>query len=241
MSKPGRIRLLWQKYSLPPSIRNAIDQVLKDKLTYLPESRLVALALLCGGLAKKTIPGVIVEAGCALGGSSIILAKSKEHQRRLYVYDVFGMIPPPDSEDGDDAHSRYEVIRAGHSNGIGGDSYYGYKKDLYESVLENLCRFGCSTDDDNITLVKGDVEETLEIDDQVSLAHVDVDWYKPVRICMERIVPRLAPGGSIVFDDYFEWSGCRRAVDEYFKNCSAPGFVYDTSSGSLVVTRSDSP
>ena len=36
--------------------------------------------------------------------------------------------------------------------------------------------------------------------------------------CLERIAPRLVPGGRIVLDDYYKWSGCRTAVDEYFKD-----------------------
>jgi asparagine synthase (glutamine-hydrolysing) len=35
--------------------------------------------------------------------------------------------------------------------------------------------------------------------------------------CLERIAPLLVPGGRIVLDDYYMWSGCRRAVDEYFE------------------------
>jgi asparagine synthase (glutamine-hydrolysing) len=34
--------------------------------------------------------------------------------------------------------------------------------------------------------------------------------------CLVRITPRLIPGGVLVIDDYDAWSGCRRAVDEYF-------------------------
>ena len=34
--------------------------------------------------------------------------------------------------------------------------------------------------------------------------------------CLERIAPRLATGGLLIIDDYDAWSGCRRAVDEYF-------------------------
>jgi asparagine synthase (glutamine-hydrolysing) len=34
--------------------------------------------------------------------------------------------------------------------------------------------------------------------------------------CVERISPLLVPGGRLVLDDYYAWSGCRKAVDEYF-------------------------
>ena len=34
--------------------------------------------------------------------------------------------------------------------------------------------------------------------------------------CLTRIVPLLVAGGRIVLDDYYAWSGCQTAVDEYF-------------------------
>jgi macrocin-O-methyltransferase TylF-like protien len=37
-----------------------------------------------------------------------------------------------------------------------------------------------------------------------------------VKTWVERIEPQLSPGGVRVIDDYDHWSGCRKAVDEYF-------------------------
>lgn len=39
--------------------------------------------------------------------------------------------------------------------------------------------------------------------------------------CLERIEPRLVSGGILVIDDDDTWSGCRRAVDEYFADKQA--------------------
>jgi asparagine synthase (glutamine-hydrolysing) len=36
--------------------------------------------------------------------------------------------------------------------------------------------------------------------------------------CLERLAPLLVVGGRLVLDDYYAWSGCRTAVDEYFAN-----------------------
>jgi hypothetical protein len=64
--------------------------------------------------------------------------------------------------------------------------------------------------------VQGRFEDTLVVDRPVAVAHVDGDWYQSTMTCLERIVPRLSMGGRMVVDDYAAWSGCRRAVDEYF-------------------------
>lgn len=52
-----------------------------------------------------------------------------------------------------------------------------------------------------------------------SFVHVDVDLYEPTMACLEFFVPRLAPGGVIVNDDYDSplFPGARRAWDKYFE------------------------
>jgi asparagine synthase (glutamine-hydrolysing) len=54
------------------------------------------------------------------------------------------------------------------------------------------------------------------VDEPVALAHIDAAWYQSVRTCLERIEPKLSQGGVLVIDDYDQWSGCRKAVEEYF-------------------------
>ena len=71
-------------------------------------------------------------------------------------------------------------------------------------------------------LVRGLFEDTLHLDGPVAFDHLDGDWYASTTVCLERIAPRLVPGGRIVLDDYYQWSGCRTAVDEYFAD--RPGY-----------------
>ena len=77
-------------------------------------------------------------------------------------------------------------------------------------------RHGIAPEHDNVRLVQGRFEDVLEVTGPVALAHIDGDWYNSVMTCLERIAPRLARGGLLVIDDYDDWSGCRKAVDEYF-------------------------
>src|SRR5690606_39236274 len=122
--------------------------------------------------------------------------------RALHVYDVFGMIPPPTADDTDDVHARYEQIRQGKSNGIGGDRYYGYESDLYHIVRRNLEEFGIDCEAKNVSLIKGLLQDTMTINQPVALAHIDVDWYEPVKVSLERIVPKLSVNGCLIVDDY---------------------------------------
>ena len=69
--------------------------------------------------------------------------------------------------------------------------------------------------------------------ERIAFAHVDCDWYVPVRFCLERIAERLSAGGAIVLDDYHDYAGCRRAADEFM--AARPEFSFED--GENVVLR----
>ncbi len=199
-----------------PQAYSIIQAVRAARLTYLSVQALDDLRNAARRADEQRVAGAIIEAGVALGGSAIVLAKFKADARPLYLYDVFGMIPPPSADDGPDAHARYADIASGRSSGIGDDRYYGYEDGLLEKVQQNLVQFGVDRERSHVDVFPGLFENTLMIDEPVALAHIDCDWYQSVMVCLERIVPRLAMGGVVVIDDYRDWSGCKRAVDEYF-------------------------
>jgi len=196
-------------------VHPVVSEVRKLKLTYLPVGALNDLYEAAVAADETGRPGVFLEAGCALGGSAMVLTQAKAPVRPLYIYDVFGMIPPPTDEDGPDIHERYEKIKSGQAAGIGGDPYYGYEEALMDRVRDTFTTVGLPVDDNAVTLVQGLFQDTITGDEPVALAHIDGDWYDSVRTCLERIGPRLSPGGVMVIDDYFYWSGCRTAVDEF--------------------------
>ena len=220
----------------PVFVQELAREIRSRNLSYLPDRKLSKLARIALTNERRGIPGQIVEADCALIGSSILLAATKSPRRRLTVYDVFGMIPQPTEEDGPGVQQRYEDISNGRSNGTGSDVYSGYREDLFESLRNNLVLFGYPAEQNQVELVNRLVQETLSVDGSVSLAHIDVDWYEPVLVCLQRIVPRLVSGGTIVIDDYFDWSGCRKAVDGYFSDKTAM-FRFDDTAGSLAIAR----
>ena len=221
---------------LDPCDKALIYKIRKNNLTYLSDSKLASIVNVCSHIKKNNISGIMVEAGCALGGSTILISKTKNKQSPLFVYDVFEMIPAPTEEDGEDIQRRYKTIREGSSNGIGGNKYYGYEDNLYNKVQQNLQGFEIYEEQDQVYLIKGLLQDTMDIQEPVAFAHIDVDWYQPVKICLERIVPKLVVGGSVILDDYNDWSGCKKATDEYFMGMSHK-FSMDDSAGSIKVTR----
>jgi predicted O-methyltransferase YrrM len=193
-----------------------VADVRRRKLTYLDRRALLDIGRAVRAAERSQVPGMLIEAGTALGGSAVVMAVAKRRRRPLVLYDVFGTIPPPGDGDGPDVHRRYDTIVSGQARGLGGETYYGYRGDLYEHVVATLTEYHRPPAHHAITLVRGRFEDTLSIDAPVALAHLDGDWYSSTMTCLERIVPFLSPGGRIIIDDYRAWSGCRRAVDEYF-------------------------
>lgn len=197
-----------------------VNAVMADALTYLEEAALEDLHSQVRRIEEEAIPGLIIEAGCALGGSAIVLAAAKSQLRQLNVYDVFSVIPAPSERDGQDVLDRYQVIISGQSEGIAGQKYYGYEENLFDKVTQSFAHHGFPIAANNVHLIKGLFQDTLQIQEPVALAHVDGDWYESVTVCLQRIAPHLSPGGVLVIDDYGAWSGCRQAVDEYFRDKS---------------------
>ena len=217
-----------------PSLSPIARRVREARLTYLRDEKLVLIEKALRDASRTRVQGCFIECGVALGGSGIVIATLMPPGREFHGYDVFGMIPPPTSEKDDEkSKARYETIRSGQSQGIGGDPYYGYVDDLYQRVVENFARFGQPVDQSRVVLHKGLFEDTLQLSTDVAFAHIDCDWYDPVKLCLDRIVPRLAPGGYVVLDDYNDYGGCRRAVDEFLDTnpdvdivARAPNFVF---------------
>jgi len=200
-----------------PNVAATIERVRRDGLTYLQPVHLWGLVGALIDLDDRGVDGAVVETGTALGGSAILLATARRRPRHMLVFDAFGMIPPPSEHDGEDVHHRYDEIVAGKSTGIAGDTYYGYRNDLLQEVTGSFERYGVPPATSSVTLVPGLFEESLHVDEPVALVHIDCDWYDSVMVSLERIVPHVVPGGRLVIDDYWTWSGCRRAVNDFLR------------------------
>jgi len=227
------VRILSQ---LKPEEKDLVHKLRHKGLTYLSEKKLFNIIRTCNEINEKNLSGTFIEAGCALGGTAILISKLKISESPFYVYDVFGMIPPPTKEDSQDVHDRYKTIVEGKSTGLNGNKYYGYEENLYEKVQSNLTDFDIDCKNENVTLVKGLVQETMKINEPVAFAHIDVDWYDPVKTCLNQIFPNLIVGGSLILDDYYDWGGCRKATDEYLRKVVGE-FSMDDSYGSVRITR----
>ena len=224
-----------RRTAYPTAVRMAWSKVRAEHLSYTTDRQLHQLL----EVVHRTAPSgaLILEAGCARGGSSILMCAAKSPQRAMRVYDLFEMLPPPSERDGDDMKARYAEITAGKAVGLDGGQYYLYEDDLLATVTNNFARYGYPVESNNIQLIKGKVQDTLTVAEPVALANIDVDWYEPVSVCLERVMPHLIVGGAVALRAYSDWSGCRKATDDYFSRAGREGLDFDFSAGHLLVTR----
>lgn len=166
-------------------------------------------------IEAQQIPGILIEAGVAMGGSAIATAKTKAQTRPLHLYDVFELLPPPGEWDDPHAQKTYEEFLKGNVTGLTNLNYVKHANHLLDFIIQNMRKFKIDPGKEHIHFHKGLFQDTLVIDETVAFAHVDCDWHDSIVTCIERIAPHMAIGGIMLFDDYNSFSGCRKAVDNW--------------------------
>jgi O-methyltransferase len=220
--KKVRNKWIWMRLS------RTARSVKKEGLTYLSIEKMSRLERYAR-LAASNTEGSFCEFGIALGGSGVVLAKiALDNDRNFHGFDVFDTIPEPTSEkDGDKAKDRYHKISSGNSDGINGSEYYGYRGDLYGEVCRTFEMYNLPPNSAGIFFHKGLFEHTLPRfgTEPIAFAHIDCDWYHPVKTCLREVDRRASKGAVILIDDYWAYEGCKTAVDEFLEE--NPAYIFD--------------
>jgi O-methyltransferase len=166
-------------------------------------------------LTDARIPGDIAECGVWRGGSMMIAALTLlargDTNRSLYLYDTYeGMSAPTDQDlcyDG----TRAETMLQKDSKGTG-----IWCEATLDDVRRNLLSTGYP--EKKLHFIKGKVEDTIPatVPQHLALLRLDTDWYESTQHELKHLFPRLDPKGILILDDYGNWQGARKAVDEYF-------------------------
>src|ERR1700722_7143939 len=143
----GSLREKFNEFRLTDLAR----EVRRQNLTYLSSSKLLRLERALRSAGVRRTRGCFIEFGVALGGSAILIASAAKGKCKFLGFDVFGLIPEPSSEKDDEvSRSRYKDIKGGTSRGIGGETYYGYRADLFGDVVSAFERNGLSVDGNEV-------------------------------------------------------------------------------------------
>jgi len=203
-----------------------INYVRANNLSMCSTNNLYTTAIAAKHIAQKKIVGDFVECGVFRGGNAIIAAKifkMYESENKVYLFDTFTGMPEPGKYDVKTstqapAQDKYSVVKK--------SEYTNWAYASIEEVKENFKKL--SLLDSNIIFIKGKVEDTLfqvnQLPDTISFLRLDTDWYESTKKELEILYEKLIPGGILVIDDYANWNGVRKAVDEFFKELAPPIF-----------------
>jgi O-methyltransferase len=150
----------------------------------------------------RRIPGDYAEFGTYRGGCAMLILATADlpEDKRLRLFDTFSGTP-------DRRLTLRERVRGFAGAWSEGASAAG--------VRERLGRWS-----DRIEIHAGDVFATVpgDLPERLAFAHVDLNASAPTKHVLEQVLPRVSPGGVVVFDDYGwdEYAEQRAVIDRYF-------------------------
>lgn len=178
-------------------------------------------------VVEQRVPGAFVECGVWRGGSMMSVARTLVEMgvtdRELYLFDTFeGMSAPTDLDVGRNGVTAASKFRKRATS----DDTSTWCLASLDDVRANMLSTGYP--ESRIHFIKGKVEETLphKAPARVCLLRLDTDWYESTKHEMEHLYPRLTEGGFLIIDDYGDWLGARKAVDEYIAEQRLPLFLH---------------
>jgi len=156
---------------------------------------------------ENKVPGDFVECGIYKGGNVIIAKKFfdsiNETTKKFFAFDTFEGMTAPGVNDPKNAHRTWQNKNACIAH--------------LDEVTEEFKKHDIL--DDRVLFVVGDVCKTLKEDnipEKIAILRLDTDWYESTKIELEILYEKLTVGGYLIIDDYGHWSGCKKAVDEFF-------------------------
>lgn len=152
-----------------------------------------------------SVPGNIVEVGCAYGATTVFLNKHLEWsgiQKQYFAVDTFAGFTADD----------VAVEREYRGKADAYERYTDVTLPLFEKTLKQN---GVSS----VLPIRADVN-SFDFNRVAPIAFclLDVDLYRPMRRALDEIYDRLSPGGIIVVDDCQKhdlWDGALQAYTEF--------------------------
>lgn len=182
--------------------------------TLTSPERIVALRDAVRYVVRAGVPGAFVECGVWRGGSAMVMTDTLNRldvtDRDVHLFDTFTHMPYPGEHDvdiwGRAAADFYDDAVA----------EAGYRYLPLDEVRAAVVGTGYPAA--RIHFVPGMIEDTVpdQAPDRVALCRLDTDWYESTAHELEYLWPRLEPGGVLLVDDYGQFQGAKKAVDEYF-------------------------
>jgi O-methyltransferase len=176
----------------------------------------------------RQVEGCVVECGVWRGGMIAGLVSVLGSDREYFLFDSFEGLPPAKVVDGPAALAWQADVSA--------PGYHENCSASEEEAQAAMQRSGTK----NYSLIKGWFEETVPTfkpAHPIALLRLDGDWYESTRICLQHLMPHLAPKGIVLIDDYYTWDGCARAVHEFLAQEGAEWRIQQFQNDVCVLSR----
>jgi hypothetical protein len=232
-----RVRTLHSAYKLAASFRQvppsewarlrrtaAIFRVLPN--TMLSAGRLMNAYDSMETVERERLRGAVAECGVWAGGAIGLMASVSKrhgnHERCFHLFDSFEGLPQPSVHDMDVVGAfRDEHPDLAPDDGSDPDALVAIGacaspleqvRELFDDVLE--------IDRRQVVIHQGWFQETVAAAattiGELAILRIDGDWYESTKVCLEGLYDNVVEGGFVIIDDYGYFSGCRKAVDEFF-------------------------
>lgn len=207
--------------SLSSSEIQKIKKILK--LTMVSEENLIFLVSAIKYLKKNQIEGDYAETGIWRGGISIlsyqIFSEKFKKKKHFYLYDTFEGMVKPGKFDKKLNKNLSQVIDKWKKTS---KTKEGWNFSSLNEVKDNIIRICGKRSLIDFTFIKGKVEKSLKnrknLPKKICLLRLDTDFYHSTKAELKYLFDRVSNGGIIIFDDYSNWLGAKKAIDNFLKN-----------------------
>jgi len=211
-----------------PDVDASVIEIVEHATPFTMTSpqRIVALCDAVKYIQQSQIDGAIVECGVWKGGSMFAAIRTLQNlncnDRQLWLYDTFDGMTEPTANDVDFLGRAARNLLQHEDRDDPTSIWCCSQLDQVKTLLG-----GTGYCPELLKFVVGPVEDTIpeSMPQQIALLRLDTDWYESTKHELVHLMPRLAPGGVLIIDDYGHWEGCRRAVDEYFSEHNISMFL----------------
>jgi O-methyltransferase len=160
--------------------------------------------------------GCVVECGVWRGGMSGGMADILGGTRFHYLMDSYEGLPPVQEIDGPAAVAyQADKTSPGYLDNCAADRSFAERAMSLSSAR-------------GYELVRGWFSDTLPSfvpREPIAVLRLDGDWYESTMTCLVNLYDHVVEGGLIIFDDYYIYDGCSRAVHEFLAERKVPAKI----------------
>ena len=175
-------------------------------------------------IQTKDVKGPVVEIGCNLGGTTIFARRMMD---RLGIRKAYICI---DTFDGF-VDKQFATDVALGTPSVDQRMFSGSSRKLVEKILrQHHC--------EDVKLIQGDITTLPDgaFPEECSLALIDVDLTEPTLASLQRLWPRLSPGGTVLVDDCAEQTSWKARL-AYSRFCREVNQAEQYQYGMGILTR----